>query len=79
LGKRELGLYLLAIICSALVSGLILDYLFEQFSWQLQLSHGEHSAMIGIFYQVCALVLAGLIVYQLQKRLIPKLVNINSE
>lgn len=73
LGKRELGLYLLAIISSALIAGLILDFLFEKFNWQLQLSHGEHSNMVGIFYQGCALVLAGLIVYQLQKMLLPKL------
>ena len=71
LGKRELGLYLLAIVLSALTAGLILDFLFEQFSWQLQLSHGEHSDMMGIFYQGCAWVLAGLIVYQLQKKLLP--------
>jgi hypothetical protein len=73
LGKRELALYLCAIICSAVISGLVLDALFDQFNWQLQLSHGEHSDMLGIFYQGCALVLAGLIVYQLQKMLLPKL------
>jgi uncharacterized membrane protein YraQ (UPF0718 family) len=78
LGKRELGLYLVAIVSSALTAGLILDFLFEQFEWQLQLSHGEHSDMIGVFYQGCALVLAGLIVYQLQKILIPKLFNLSS-
>jgi len=72
LGKRELGLYLLAIVSSALTAGLILDFLYEQFDWQLQLSHGEHSNMMGIFYQGCALVLAGLIAYQLQKKLFPK-------
>ena len=72
LGKRELGLYLLAIVFSALTSGLILDFLFEQFDWQLQLSHGEHSNMMGVVYQGCALVLAGMIVYQLQKMLLPK-------
>lgn len=75
LGKRELGIYLVAIICSALVAGLFLDFLFEQFKWQLQLSHGEHSDMVGGFYQVCALVLAGLIVYQTLKIWVPKLVN----
>jgi uncharacterized membrane protein YraQ (UPF0718 family) len=78
LGKRELGLYLLAIVCSALAAGLILDFLFEQFEWQLQLSHGEHSDMMGVFYQGCALVLAGLIMYQLKKMLIPKFVNLSS-
>jgi uncharacterized membrane protein YraQ (UPF0718 family) len=78
LGKRELGLYLLAIISSALVSGLMLDFLFEKFDWKMQLSHGEHSNMMGIFYQACALVLAGLIVYQLQKMLLPKLFKASS-
>jgi uncharacterized membrane protein YraQ (UPF0718 family) len=72
LGKRELGLYLLAIISSAVISGLLLDVLFKQFDWQMQLSHGEHSDMVGILYQGCALVLAGLIVYQLQKMLFSK-------
>jgi uncharacterized membrane protein YraQ (UPF0718 family) len=78
LGKRELGLYLLAIVSSALTAGLILDFLFAQFNWQLQLSHGEHSDMVGIFYQGCALVLATMIVYQLQKILVPKLQNLKS-
>jgi uncharacterized membrane protein YraQ (UPF0718 family) len=78
LGKRELGLYLLAIISSALVSGLMLDFLFEKFDWKIQLSHGEHSDIMGIFYQVCALVLAGLIMYQLQKILLPRLFKTSS-
>ena len=46
LGKRELGLYLLAIVFSALTSGLILDFLFEQFDWQLQLSHARYHLLI---------------------------------
>ena len=67
LGKRELGLYLMAITSSALAAGVVLDFLFNQFEWQLQLSHGEHSPMVGFFYSACAVVLAGLIVYQLPK------------
>ncbi|PKG98347.1 SO_0444 family Cu/Zn efflux transporter [Paraglaciecola sp. MB-3u-78] len=78
LGKRELGLYLFAIISSALIAGLILDVLFEQFDWQMQISQGEHSDMVGVLYQGCALVLAGLIVYQLQKMLIPKFFKTSS-
>jgi uncharacterized membrane protein YraQ (UPF0718 family) len=78
LGKRELGLYLVAIISSALVAGMILDVLYEQFEWQMQLSHGEHSDMMSMFYQACAAVLAGLIVYQLQKMLFPKLFKASS-
>jgi uncharacterized membrane protein YraQ (UPF0718 family) len=72
LGRKELGLYLLAIISSALISGLLLDFLFETFQWQLQLSHSEHSDMVGAFYQSCALILAGLIIFQLQKQYLPK-------
>lgn len=72
LGKRELALYLLAIILSAVTAGMLLDALFVQFQWQLQLSHGEHSPMVSLFYQLCAWVLALLIIFQLQKRYLPK-------
>ncbi|MCF2947537.1 SO_0444 family Cu/Zn efflux transporter [Paraglaciecola aquimarina] len=67
LGKRELGIYLVGIIVSALFAGLLLDYLFGQFNWQLDLSHGQHSDMIGLFYQTCAWILAGLILIQFLK------------
>lgn len=72
LGKRELVLYLVAIVLSAIGSGMLLDFLFEVFAWQLVLSHGEHSAMVSAFYQVCAVILAGLIIFQLQKLYLPK-------
>ncbi|MEP1447325.1 MAG: SO_0444 family Cu/Zn efflux transporter [Paraglaciecola sp.] len=78
LGKRELVLYLMAITSSALTAGLILNFLFERFNWQMQLSHGGHSEMMGMLYQSSAIVLAAMIVYQLQKMLIPKLVRANS-
>lgn len=68
LGKRELIFYLVGIVSSALVAGLLLDYLFATFNWQLSLTHGQHSDMLGLVYQVCALTLAGLILYQLQKK-----------
>lgn len=73
LGKRELVLYLIAIIGSAVVCGLILDWLFVQFNWSLDLSHGNHSAMVGLLYQGSALVLAALIIFQIQKVYLPKL------
>jgi hypothetical protein len=72
LGKRELLLYLIAIVVSAVFSGLILDWLFNYFNWQLDLSHGEHSDMIGAVYQASALILAGLIIVQMQKRYLPQ-------
>jgi uncharacterized membrane protein YraQ (UPF0718 family) len=73
LGKRELVLYLIAIITSAVASGLVLDWLFIKFSWSLDLSIGGHSPMVGLLYQASAVVLAILIVFQLQKVYIPKL------
>lgn len=68
LGKRELIFYLIGIVSSALVAGLLLDYLFEVFNLQLSLTHGQHSDMLGFVYQACAITLAGLILYQLQKK-----------
>ncbi|MGS2719153.1 SO_0444 family Cu/Zn efflux transporter [Paraglaciecola aestuariivivens] len=68
LGKRELALYLLAIISSAVFAGLLLNWLFAQFNWQLQLAHGDHSDMVNSLYQISALILALLIGYQLQKK-----------
>jgi uncharacterized membrane protein YraQ (UPF0718 family) len=73
LGKRELVIYLIAIVVSAVSSGLLLDYLFELFQWEMQLAHGDHSDMMGFLYQASALVLAGLIVIQLQKKYVPQL------
>jgi uncharacterized membrane protein YraQ (UPF0718 family) len=68
LGSRELIIYLISIIASALVAGLSLDYFMETFNLQLELKHGEHTDMMGSFYQLCALVLATLILYQLGKK-----------
>jgi uncharacterized membrane protein YraQ (UPF0718 family) len=76
LGKRELVLYLLAIVISALTAGVVLDALFDHFNWQMQLSHGDHSPMVGMFYQFSAWVLALLILFQLQKRYLPKVLLI---
>ena len=76
--KRVRSLYLLYIISSVLISGLILHALLKQLDLQMQLSHGEHSNMVGTLYQGCALVLAGLIVYQLQKMLFLKFLKPSS-
>lgn len=76
LGKRELALYLIAIVVSAVSSGLLLDYLFDTFQWQLQLAHGDHSDMMGFLYQASAVVLGGLILFQLQKRYLKPLFSI---
>ncbi|MDU0353797.1 SO_0444 family Cu/Zn efflux transporter [Paraglaciecola aquimarina] len=72
LGKRELALYLVGIVSSAILCGVVLDYLFSQFGWQLNLYHGGHSDMLGLLYQVSAFVLAGLIIFQMFKKYWPK-------
>jgi hypothetical protein len=72
LGKRELIFYLIAIVASAIFAGLTLDWLFTYFNWQLDLSHGAHSDMMGAVYQASALILAGLILFQMQKRYLPR-------
>ena len=74
LGKRELIIYLSSIILSALIAGLSLDYLMTTFSWKLALTHGEHSSMLGSFYQLSAIVLAGLIIFQMCKKYRPELI-----
>jgi hypothetical protein len=65
-----------AIVASAVLSGLILDWLFNYFNWQLNLSHGKHSAMIGVVYQGSGLILAGLIMVQVQKRYLPNVFHV---
>lgn len=75
LGKRELIIYLIAIIGSAIASGLLFDWMFVQFDWQLDLSHGDHSPMVGFVYQASAIALAGLIIFQMQKAYLPKVVS----
>ena len=64
LGKKELGLYLLSVIGSALVAGLVVDYLFKTFSLTPSLSFGSHGDMTGLLYQASAIILAALIAFQ---------------
>ncbi|MEP0354308.1 SO_0444 family Cu/Zn efflux transporter [Paraglaciecola sp.] len=69
LGKKELALYLLGIVSGALVSGVIFDKILNVFEWQLALVHGGHSDMMGWVYQICGLVLMGLIAFQYFRKL----------
>lgn len=68
LGARELGIYLVALIGSALLSGFVVDALFEHFSLSLNLVHGEHSDMLSIVHQVGAVILAALLAWQMIKQ-----------
>lgn len=60
LGLKELMIYLVALIGSALVAGMALDAVMQLYGWQLMLSHGEHSEMQSLLYQGSAVILAGL-------------------
>lgn len=60
LGGRELVVYLIALIGSALACGMLLDAVIDSFGWQIALSHGEHGEMQSLLYQISAIVLAAL-------------------
>ena len=64
LGSRELGLYLVSLIASALLAGIAVDLIFEYFSLEMNLAHGEHSSMVSMLHQTSAIVLAALIAWQ---------------
>jgi uncharacterized protein len=72
LGSRELVLYLVSITVSALAAGLFLDFLFTYFNWQLQLVNGQHDELVSGLYQASAVILAGLILFQMYKKWMPK-------
>lgn len=72
LGNKELVIYLLGIVISALSAGLLLDALFNYYDWHLSLNHGEHEGMLSTLYQLSAVILAGLIAYQMYKTYMPK-------
>ena len=72
LGGKELVLYLISITVSAVACGLLLDLLFSYFDWQLNLSLGQHEGVMGTLYQLSALILAGLIFYQVYKKWMPQ-------
>jgi len=67
-----LALYLVAVVSVALASGVLLDYLFERFHWQLQLTNVAHEGMTGLVYNVSAIILAALILMQFYKKWRPK-------
>lgn len=69
LGKRELVIYLIALIGSALVCGFVLDRLFDYFEFKVVLAEGGHSAMLSLVHHASGLILLGLIVWQLIKKL----------
>ncbi|MCJ8312006.1 MAG: SO_0444 family Cu/Zn efflux transporter [Pseudomonadales bacterium] len=69
LGKKELMIYLLSVITSALVCGLIVDWLFVYNNWQLDINLAVHHEMVTVLYQGCAMILFGLMGWQVFKRI----------
>jgi uncharacterized membrane protein YraQ (UPF0718 family) len=69
LGSRELGLYLVSLISSALFSGWLVDTIFSYYSITLTLSHGEHSDMTSLVHQSAAILLAFMLIWQAAKKL----------
>ncbi|MGB3726168.1 MAG: SO_0444 family Cu/Zn efflux transporter [Glaciecola sp.] len=67
LGKRELFIYLVALIGSALMSGFVVDAIFSYFSITLDVKHGGHSEMLSNMHQLSAVILALLIGWQMIK------------
>ena len=61
LGVRSLAAYLVAVISSAILCGLVLNALYAQFGWTLQLSIMAHGESFPLWRQFAAVVLVGLV------------------
>lgn len=68
LGARSLMAYLTAVVFTALIMGLGLDWIIEYFQLTIEVSQGEHGEMTSLLYSVSAMILAGLIVWQYGKK-----------
>lgn len=75
LGKKELAIYLTSVIGSAITAGLTLDYVIATTGWQLNLVHGAHDDMVNTLYQVSAVILAGLILYRMSRKFMPRVLT----
>lgn len=58
LGNKELTLYLLSLVSSALLCGLLLDKLITLYGWKINLTMGEHGDMQSLIYQISGVILA---------------------
>lgn len=73
LGTKSLVGYLTGVIVTAIVSGMVLDWVINQFGLTITLSHGEHGDMTSMLYTASAIILATLIAVQGYKKISPKL------
>lgn len=62
LGTRSLIAYLIGVIGTAIVCGLLLNQLYDQFQWPLQLAMAEHGATVPLWRQLAAILLVALVV-----------------
>lgn len=68
LGARSLFAYLTGVISSALLMGMLLDWIVDYYQLTIEVSHGEHGDMTSIVYSASAIILAGLIIWQYIKK-----------
>lgn len=68
LGSRSLFAYLTGVISSALLMGILLDWIVDYYQLTIEVSHGEHGDMTSIVYSASAIILAGLIIWQYIKK-----------
>ncbi|MCH7816477.1 MAG: SO_0444 family Cu/Zn efflux transporter [Proteobacteria bacterium] len=61
LGTRSLIAYLIGVIGTAVISGLILNELYQRYGWSLQLTLMEHGEAYPLWRQLAAVLLAGLV------------------
>lgn len=61
LGTKSLFAYLISVIGTAIICGLLLNSLYDQFGWSLQLSMLEHGESYPLWRQLAAMLLAGLV------------------
>ena len=61
LGTRSLIAYLIGVIGTAVISGLVLNALYESFSWPLQLSMAEHGEQYPLWRQLAGILLVLLV------------------
>ena len=69
LGTRSLAGYLVGVVLTAVVSGLIFDWVLNFYGIHIQVEMGSHGEMTSLLYRLSALILAALIIYQYGKKL----------
>ncbi|BCE02412.1 SO_0444 family Cu/Zn efflux transporter [Marinicellulosiphila megalodicopiae] len=75
LGRRELLIYLLSVIGSALACGVFVNWLFARFQWKLNVVINQQHDMVWILYQVSAVILLILMLWQVFKLGQTKILN----